>query len=207
MRYRLLDVCELANDKIETTYLNKHNYISTENMLPNKGGIEIASSLPKASRVRAFRKKDVLVSNIRPYFKKIWYADRDGGCSSDVLVFRAKECIRPQYLYYLLSENAFFSYAMSTAKGTKMPRGDKKALMKYSLSGFPLDYQDKIVNVLKPLDDKININTKINKNLAGHDEEEDQSSDYCQDDPQIILRICTRNTTNEQTRREQLMAA
>ena len=78
-------------------------------------------------------KNDVLVSNIRPYFKKIWYATFDGGCSNDVLVFRAKDGVSSRFLHYVLADDTFFDYSMATSKGTKMPRGDKKAIMEYEV--------------------------------------------------------------------------
>jgi type I restriction enzyme S subunit len=107
----------------------------------------------------------VLVSNIRPYFRKIWYADRDGGCSNDVLVFRAKENVYPSFLYYLLSDDAFFDYATATAKGTKMPRGDKGAIMRYEVPDLPLDIQIGIADTLAALDARIAENRAINNHL------------------------------------------
>lgn len=83
-----------------------------------------------------------------------------------MLVFSAKNGIDSRYLYYLLADDSFFEYSMATAKGTKMPRGDKKALMKYEVPDFDLNEQHKIVGVLSAIDDKIQLNNKINKNLA-----------------------------------------
>ena len=91
MKYKLSDICEYAKGKIKVSVLDENTYISTENMLPNKSGITQATSLPAQEQTQAFMRNDVLVSNIRPYFKKIWYATFDGGCSNDVLVFRAKD--------------------------------------------------------------------------------------------------------------------
>jgi type I restriction enzyme S subunit len=108
----------------------------------------------------------VLVSNIRPYFRKIWFADREGGCSNDVLVMRARENCNPRFLYYLLSSDNFFDYATTTAKGTKMPRGDKEAIMQYEVPILPLAIQIRIANVLSTLDNKIANNTAINHCLA-----------------------------------------
>ena len=88
--------------------LTVENYISTANMLPNKGGIEPTESLPSSSTANRYYAGDVLISNIRPYFKKAWYATTDGGCSSDVLVLRAKGDVHPEFLYYLLTSDTFF---------------------------------------------------------------------------------------------------
>lgn len=166
MSYKLEDICDYVKEKIDISLIDENTYISTENMLPDKGGITEASSLPSADKTQAFKAGDVLVSNIRPYFKKIWYSTFDGGCSNDVLVFRAKEGVSKRFLYYVLADDTFFSYSMSTAKGTKMPRGDKKALMKYDVPNISYEEQVKIASVLDVIDKKIFVNEEINDNLT-----------------------------------------
>lgn len=163
--HQLSNICEYAKGKVNVSSLDRTSYISTENMLPNKGGVVEAANLPSMVQTQVYEKNDVLVSNIRPYFKKIWYADKNGGCSNDVLVFRAKKGIDPEYLYYVLANDAFFEYSMATSKGTKMPRGDKKALMEFKVPEYDTRTQRKIANVLRPLDKKIKMNDMINKNL------------------------------------------
>jgi len=165
MKYKLSDICDYANDKINVAMLDEYKYISTENMLPNKGGIVKAASLPTVIKTRSFVTGDVLVSNIRPYFKKIWFAEYDGGCSNDVLVFRAKDGVSKRFLYYVLSDDDFFNYSMATSKGTKMPRGDKEALMKYEVHCCTYEEQVKIAEILDVIDRKIHINQTINDNL------------------------------------------
>lgn len=165
MKYKLSDICEYAKGKIKVSALDENTYISTENMLPNKGGITKAASLPTQEQTQAIMKNDVLVSNIRPYFKKIWYATFDGGCSNDVLVFRAKDGVSSRFLHYVLADDTFFDYSMATSKGTKMPRGDKKAIMEYEVPELLYEDQCKIAGVLEVIDEKIDLNTDINKNL------------------------------------------
>ena len=165
MKYKLSDICEYAKGKIKVSARDENTYISTENMLPNKGGITKAASLPTQEQTQAFMKNDVLVSNIRPYFKKIWYATFDGGCSNDVLVFRAKDGVSSRFLHYVLADDTFFDYSMATSKGTKMPRGDKKAIMEYEVPELLYEDQCKIAGVLEVIDEKIDLNTDINKNL------------------------------------------
>lgn len=166
MRFNLSNICDYVKGKIDVSKLDHRTYISTENMLPNKGGITEASSLPTTVKTQAFMVGDVLLSNIRPYFKKIWFADFDGGCSNDVLVFRAKEGVSKRFLYYILADDTFFDYSMATSKGTKMPRGDKSSIMQYEVPEFSLDDQEKIAGLLEALDYKIKLNNEINKNLA-----------------------------------------
>lgn len=165
MKYKLSDICEYAKEKIKISDLDENTYISTENMLPNKSGITQAASLPTQEQTQAFMKNDVLVSNIRPYFKKIWFATFDGGCSNDVLVFRAKNGINSRFLHYVLSDDSFFDYSMATSKGTKMPRGDKKAIMEYEVPKLSYEEQSKIASILEVIDEKIELNSSINKNL------------------------------------------
>lgn len=169
MKSKLKYICDLINSKISINELINENlklsYISTENMLPNKGGVTAPSSIPSEGKVTAYKKDDVLVSNIRPYFRKIWFATREGGCSNDVLVFRAKENISPDFLHYALADDAFFDYSMKTSKGTKMPRGDKAAIMEYEVTDMDYLMQRQSSIIPRLIDEKIAVNNKINENL------------------------------------------
>lgn len=170
MKSELKNICDLINEKISANELINNNlastYVSTESMLPNKRGFTKPSSIPSKGTITAYKKDDVLVSNIRPYFKKIWSANYDGVCSNDVLVFRAKNTADANFLYYVLANDDFFVYSMATSKGTKMPRGDKASIMKYEVESFDLNTQRKIASILKPIDKKIELNNVINNNLA-----------------------------------------
>lgn len=161
---KLYEICEYSTKRIEAESLGVENYISTENMLQNKGGVVTAAKLP-AEKAVAFNPGDVLISNIRPYFKKIWLADKCGGCSSDVLCLSALSGIDTTYLYYLLSQDSFFEYVMSGAKGSKMPRGDKAQIMNWEVDVPDIAEQKRIGGFLKSIDDKISLNTRINHNL------------------------------------------
>lgn len=167
MEYRLEEIAIYSNKKIEIDKINFENYISTENMLPNKLGITKATALPNQSKVNFFEKQNILISNIRPYFKKIWFADFSGGCSNDVLNIVVKDSINvlPKFLYYNLFRDEFFEYVMSGNKGTKMPRGDKHHIMQYIINIPNIEMQSKIVNILEKIDKKIELNNQINNNL------------------------------------------
>lgn len=165
MKCKLSDICDFRKGKVDVSKLTLKTYISTENMLPNKGGITDASSLPTIQLTQEYKKGDVLISNIRPYFKKVWRAKYDGGCSNDVLVFQGNSNIDGDFLYYVLANDDFFDYSMATSKGTKMPRGDKASIMQYEVPVFDVDTQRKIASVLRCLDEKIELNSVINKNL------------------------------------------
>ena len=164
---KLYNVCDYVTERIDSQFLTTYNYISTENMLPNKEGITYANNIPKGN-VIAYNKGDILISNIRPYFKKIWQANINGGCSSDVLCIRAKSTVSSKFLFYLLSQQSFFDYVMSGSKGCKMPRGDKQQIMQWDIELPTLEEQTAIANILSSLDDKIELNRHINENLEQH---------------------------------------
>ena len=162
--YKLGEVVIPVKDRIETSCLDSTSYISTENMLPDKAGVTLSSGVPSGNAVM-FKNEDILISNIRPYFKKIWRANRDGGCSADVICLRASNAVDPLFLYYLLSQDLFFDYVMQGAKGTKMPRGDRNQIMHWPVLIPSKNDQHKIASILSALDDKIEVNRRINDNL------------------------------------------
>ena len=166
-RVKLMDICEYESRRIKTDILTTANYISTENMQPNRKGVVHANSLPTVGLVTKFEKSQILISNIRPYFKKIWMAKFDGGCSNDILCFKLKDKdkVDSRYFYYLLSQDSFFDYVMSGSKGTKMPRGDRSQILNFEFDLPSIKEQERIAAILGALDDKIELNNIINKNL------------------------------------------
>lgn len=128
-----------------------YEYVSTENMLRDRGGVVFnETEIPEAGGILSTI-EDTLVSNIRPYLKKIWFSGQNTVVSSDVLVFRAKRGESPFWLYSILNENAFFDYVMSGAKGTKMPRGDKQHIMIYPIRKLSESERGKFDKIVRPL--------------------------------------------------------
>lgn len=165
---KLKDVARFSSDK--TTDICLESYISTENMIPFLGGVSTASSVPDVKSASFYEEGDILLSNIRLYFCKIWKADKKGACSNDVLVVKPKNNIDPTFLYYCLCDKNFFNYADLTSKGTKMPRGTKSAIMKYLVPNIPLCTQNMIASILSNYDKLIqNYKKQIEdlQNLAG----------------------------------------
>lgn len=164
--YKLGEIASFSTEKVSVQEIGIEDYISTENMLADKGGITIASSKPTEGSATKYYTDTILISNIRPYFKKIWYANKDGGCSNDVLCFKAKEgIVDSKYLYFLLSQDTFFDYVMLGSKGCKMPRGDKSHIMNWEISMPSLSTQRRIASILSSLDDKIDLLHRENATL------------------------------------------
>ena len=163
---KLSEIATLVEDKISSNSISLGDYVTTDSLLPNKEGKNIATNLPPvACSLTHYQKGNVLVANIRPYLKKVWLADKEGGCSSDVLVFRVREGYKNSFLYAVLLQDRFFDYATRGAKGSKMPRGDKEQIMRYELPVFSPQEQENIGNIVISITEKLRLNRAINHNL------------------------------------------
>ena len=151
VEYRKLgEVCSYATERIDSSSVSSHTYVGVESLLQDRCGRVDSFSVPSEGRVIAFKPGDVLVGNIRPYLKKIWLSDIDGGTNGDVLVFQIHDRgkLLPRFLYQVLASDSFFAFDMQYAKGSKMPRGDKEAVLKYEIPVPPLEVQSEIVQIL-----------------------------------------------------------
>ena len=155
------DASEFSKERVNTQNLSSDNYVATENMLQDYQGIIEASSVPTNTKVIKFNKGDVLLSNIRPYLKKVWFADKNGGCSADVFVFKALSACIPDFLHYIIANDRFINFAMSGAKGVKMPRGDKEQMKTYEIGLPSIEEQKKMAKLLSFLDERIATQNKI----------------------------------------------
>lgn len=166
-RYKKLsEVVKYSSKRIISNRVSIDNFITTDNILPNKGGVVLATSLPpNGESMPSYSAKNILVGNIRPYLRKIWYADKSGGCSADVLVFEVNEGYDPKFVYYSMFRDEFFVHMMKGSKGTKMPRGDKNQILDFLIPNLELDEQQTIASVLSSLDTKIELNNRINAEL------------------------------------------
>ena len=155
----LSDICKYSSDRIPVSELSVSTYFSTENMQPNKMGSVDATSLPSITQTTGCHKGDVLISNIRPYFKKIVYVTNDRcGCSTDVLCFVPKEAQYSAFLFGTLFMDRFFDYMVAGSKGTKMPRGDKQQIMNYPVVLPDKESLDLFNGLIVPMLDQISTN-------------------------------------------------
>ena len=162
----LSDICSYSKDRVAVSELDVTTYFSTENMLPRKAGSTDATSLPTTPQTTACHKGDTLISNIRPYFKKIVYCEDECGCSTDVLCFTPNQPQYSAYLFSTLYADKFFAFMVAGAKGTKMPRGDKQQIMTYPIV-FPSEVALVEFNTIAlPLIKQIYSNRAENKRLS-----------------------------------------
>lgn len=155
---KLSDISYYSKVRISSDKLNKNNYISVENLLPDKAGKINALSVPQDCNCIYYPVDTILIGNIRPYLRKIWLADCEGGTNGDVLpvVVNDKNKILPKFLFYVLSSEKFFYYDIQNSKGAKMPRGDKTAVMNFSVPVPPIEVQREIIRILDEYSEKYN---------------------------------------------------
>ncbi|NJR39947.1 MAG: hypothetical protein HC781_15410 [Leptolyngbyaceae cyanobacterium CSU_1_4] len=157
-----------VNERMPLDQLSLTSYVSTENIISDYEGLVISSKLPSSGTAIRFKTNDVLISNIRPYLKKVCVASKDGGASNDVIVVRAKSKVNHQYLSFILKNDSFIEYVMRGAKGVKMPRGDISLIKKYPLAYPSLPEQQKIADCLSSIDDRITAETQKLDTLKAH---------------------------------------
>lgn len=168
MKVKLGDYVLMVQEREVLKKVDTSKYVSTENILTDRNGVKFpANTIPLSKTITTYKKDDILISNIRPYFKKIWKAEFDGPKSNDVIAFRTKDSrLLQDYLYVVLQSDNFFNYVTNTAKGTKMPRGDKKAIINYEFELPNIQLQRKISHTILVLEKKIRLNNQINDNLT-----------------------------------------
>ena len=161
-------IAPFATKSIKYSDIESETYITTDNMLQNKLGVVPFVGEANISSITEYKEDDILISNIRPYLKKIWFADKKGGCSKDVLVLRSADTSKylPKYIFYMLRRDAFFDYVMEGKKGIKMPRGNKEDVMKYRIPMPLIDEQKLIVSQIEALELEITKARTLIENAA-----------------------------------------
>lgn len=82
-----------------------------------------------------------------------------------VACVRHNELSIQSFLYYQIFSDRFENYIKAVHTGTSIPHVSLKQIGDFSIVLPPLDVQKKISNILKSLDDKIEVNRRINENL------------------------------------------
>ncbi len=170
------NLASYVTERVNISNIDPKKYITTDNLLQNRQGVVDYNEIPNIDRVTKFEDDDILISNIRPYLRKIWFADREGGCSNDVLVFRSTNTkkVLPRYLFNILCDDIFFDYVMANKTGVKMPRGDKEKILQFSIPLPPINIQEQIISDCQEIDDEVkiarenidNINQSISQAVA-----------------------------------------
>ena len=157
-KYRFDEVCKQINvtsKKPETDGL--HYVIGLEHIEPGNLHITKWETLEKETTfTRKFVKGQVLFGRRRAYQRKVAYAEFDGICSGDILVFEAiEENLIPELLPFLIQSDGFFEKALSTSAGSLSPRTKFKELADYEFLLPPKDEQKRLAELLWAADEMI----------------------------------------------------
>ena len=170
---RLGEIAYYPNLRVSVSDLSAEDYVGVENLIKDRGGVSFGTSKPNIESAIAFSNDDILIGNIRPYLRKIWLANKEGGASGDIVLIRIRnewaEYISPAYLFKVLSSERFFEYDNANTKGAKMPRGDRKSILDFVVPVPPLPEQERIVaelDLLTGIIDKQKAQLKELDNLA-----------------------------------------
>lgn len=194
----LSDVAEYQNSRIDADTVDKTNYVGVDNLLQNKIGKRNSDHVPEDGRLIGFEAGDILLGNIRPYLRKIWFADKNGGTNGDVLAISVtdRNIIYPRYLFHILSSENFFLYDVQNSKGAKMPRGDKQAIMGYRFTLPIYEGQKKVTDILDCFDSLCN---DISEGIPAEIEARRQQYEYYRDK---LLAFKEMNRTEEKRKAE-----
>ncbi len=164
-------VAYFVKERILANELTAQNYTSVENLLKDKAGRKEAENFPSEGNWIRYQKGDVLIGNIRPYLRKIWLSDREGGTNGDVIVIRPNDTLLPEFMFYCLASDSFFLYYNQALKDGKMPRGEKKRVLSYVIPSVGKEEQQRIVSILDTFEASI-------QNLEAQLEQREKQYEY-----------------------------
>lgn len=155
-----------VRDKVQPEDANNVIYIGLEHI--EQGTLHLngfGSANDVSSTKSKFSKGDILFGKLRPYFRKVVRAPFDGVCSTDIWVVRSINGIDQDFLYYWMASQEFVDFSMQGSEGTKMPRAKWNHVSRHQVPFFTEDEQKAIAHILGSLDDKIELNRRMNETL------------------------------------------
>lgn len=168
---RLGDVC----DTISATYKKGSKsvvLINTSDVLSGKvlNHKKEPNENLKGQFKKTFQRDDVLYSEIRPQNRRFAFIDfepTDYIASTKLMVLRCKECILPKYLFQILSSDEIIQnlQALAETRSGTFPQITFSELSTIEIQLPSLAEQGRIAGILGALDDKIECNNRINRNL------------------------------------------
>jgi len=152
------NIVKLRSEKVEPQSLKEEtgNYIGLEHIESNSGRL-IANWLPTInatikSTKNVFYKNDLLYGKLRPYLNKIWLAEFDGYCSTDILVLQTES---PLVLKRILLSKDFVKRTTSLMKGMSLPRLEVKQFKEMEIQYPSQNKLKEIEKYLTELDKEI----------------------------------------------------
>ena len=150
-KWRVDEVCRQVNASSKDPEADGLHYvIGLEHIEPGNLHITKWDTLEKETTfTRKFVKGQVLFGRRRAYQRKVAYAEFDGICSGDILVFEAiEENLLPELLPFLIQSDGFFEKALATSAGSLSPRTKFKELADYEFFLPPKSEQKRLAELL-----------------------------------------------------------
>ena len=123
--------------KIDEPTLVNDFVVAVENIESKTGKFIATEENNYTGQLSAFKKGDVLFNKLRPYLAKVFYAEKGGAISGELLVLRSGNAIHSKFLYYRLLSDDFIQEVNSSTEGTKMPRANWEDVIKQIKIGLP----------------------------------------------------------------------
>lgn len=157
---------ELAHDLVSPIGLTDTPYIGLEHIGQNTLSLIDCgnASTVNSTKIR-FQQGDILFGKLRPYFRKVVRVDFDGICSTDIWVVRPTKGVDADFLFYVMASPEFIDVATRGSEGTKMPRAKWEWVSRYKIYLPSLPEQRVISYTLRTLDNKIELNRRMNCTL------------------------------------------
>ena len=169
--YRLGEICESVSESYRGK-AEKVVLINTSDVLEGEclNHSKVPNKELKGQFKKTFKENDILYSEIRPVNRRYAYIDffaKDYIASTKLMVLRHNEKVLPKYLYYILQSKDMIEelQMLAEARSGTFPQITFDVLSKECVMIPNINTQEKILAILTSLDNKIQLNRKINSNL------------------------------------------
>lgn len=148
----LAELAPVSKERSDPTETPESPYVGLEHIEKDTGKLVDQGTAEEVRSTKSvFRKGDLLYGKLRPYLNKVWLAEFDGLCSTDILVFPQGHAIDNRFLKYRFLARDFVNYANSNSSGVNLPRVNLKALGRFEIDLPPLPEQRRIVARIEEL--------------------------------------------------------
>lgn len=156
------DLCDLIREPVKPVEHPDALYLGLEHLAPGrlvrKGG---GRASEMRSTTSAFQPDDVLYGKLRPYLDKAVLADKEGVCTTELLVLRAKAHVDPRFIATVIHSPGFLEYAISGTTGVQHPRTSWAHIREFVVPGFTLKEQRRIADLIWLVHEAIGLSEKL----------------------------------------------
>ena len=145
------DVCKYQKEQGHYSHLK---YVGMENIETGSGKLlGLQNGADVLSTTFRFHSGYVMYGRLRPYLKKVFVADFEGCCSTEIFPIETKELLPHLLMYWFLSD-AITDRINATCAGCRMPRANMNDVLGFDISVPELSEQQQIVARLDALNEK-----------------------------------------------------